>query len=107
VQSAIKVVRIEDFTGEELVSASDARSSFDIAFVFSTKYQAPNSFLDGSLLWRQWKTRFFGYHEDMTPAAAASVLGGSLVYSEQRQGQWVGIVLVEGVHEARERPPVD
>jgi len=105
VQSAIKVVRIEDFTGEQLVSASDARSSFDIALVFSTKYQAPHSFLDGSRLWRQWKTRFFGYHEDMTPTAAASVLGGSLVYSEQRTGQWVGVVLVEGIHEARTRSP--
>jgi len=107
VQSAIKVVRIEDFTGEQLVSAADARSSFDVALVFSTKYQAPSSFLDGSRLWRQWKTRFFGYHEDMTPAAAASVLGGSLVYKEQRKGQWVGVVLVEGVQEARVHSPFD
>jgi 4-amino-4-deoxy-L-arabinose transferase-like glycosyltransferase len=107
VQSAIKVVRIEDFTGEQLLAASDARSSFDIALVFSTKYQPPSSFLDGSRLWRQWKTRFFGYHEDMTPAAAASVLGGSLVYKEQRKGQWVGVVLVEGVQEARVRSPLD
>ena len=105
VQNAMKVVRIEDFTGEELVSASDARSSFDIAFVFSTKYKPPNSFLEGSLVWRRWKTRFFGYHEDMTPSAAASVLGGNLVYSEHRKGQWVGIILVEGIQEARDYSP--
>jgi hypothetical protein len=103
----MKVVRIEDFTGEELVSASDARSSFDIAFVFSTKYKPPNSFLEGSLVWRRWKTRFFGYHEDMTPAAAASVLGGTLIYRKERRGQWVGVVLIEGIHEARARPPSD
>jgi len=101
VKSAIKVVRIEDFTQEQLLSAADMRSSFEVALVFSTKYRAPNSFLEGSALWRQWKTRFFGYHEDMTPTAAASVLGGNLVYSEQRKGQWVGIIQVEGIQEAR------
>jgi hypothetical protein len=105
VESAVKVVRIEDFTEEQLMSAADMRSSFDIALVFSTKYQPPSSFLDGSALWRQWKTRFFGYHEDMTPSAAASVLGGNLVYSEHRKGQWVGIILVEGIQEARVYSP--
>jgi 4-amino-4-deoxy-L-arabinose transferase-like glycosyltransferase len=107
VESAIQVVRIEDFTEEQLMSAADLRSSFDIALVFSTKYQPPSSFLDGCALWRQWKTRFFGYHEDMTPSAAASVLGGNLVYSEHRKGQWVGIILVEGIQEARVHSPAD
>lgn len=101
VRNPIKVVRIEDFTPEQLLSAADARSSFDLALVFSTKYQAPKSLLDRSGLWREWKTRFFGYHEDMTPTAAASVLGGPLVYSEQRNGQWVGVILEEGIQEAR------
>ena len=107
VHRAIKVVRIEDFAPEQLMSAADARSSFDIALVFSTKYRAPKSFLDGSTLWRTWKTRFFGYHEDLTPSAAASVLGGTLVYSEQRTGQWAGIIVVEGIEEARVHSPAD
>ena len=107
VQSAIKVVRIEDFTEEQLISAGELRSSFDIALVFSTKYQPPKSSFDGWAMWRRWKTRFFGYHEDMTPSAAASVLGGNLVYSEHRKGQWVGIILVEGIQEAQVHSPTD
>ncbi len=101
VRNAVKVVRIEDFTPEQLMSAADSRSSFDAALIFSTKYRPPHSSFDHFQLWREWKTRFFGFHEDLTPAAAATILGGSVVYEERRQGQWVGVIRVEGVEEAR------
>ena len=48
VQNAMRVVRIEDFTAEQLMSAADARPNFDVVFVFSTKYQAPSSLFAGS-----------------------------------------------------------
>ncbi len=107
VENPMKVVRIEDFTVEQLLSAADLRSSFDVALVFSTKYQPPHPLIDRWRFWRKWKTRYFGYHEDTTPEAAASVLGGSLVYVERLRGQWVGVIHVEGVREARARviPP--
>jgi hypothetical protein len=41
------------------------------------------------------KTRFFGFHRDLPPAAAAGVLGGHVVFSEQRQGQWVAVIEME------------
>jgi hypothetical protein len=95
------VLKIEDFTAEQLLSAADARSRFDVALVFSTKYQPPHSFFDRWRLWRQWKSRYFGYHVDLTPEAAASVLGGNLVYIERRRGQWVGVIKMEKIEEAR------
>jgi hypothetical protein len=101
VDRAFKVVRIDDFTAEQLLSAADARFPFDVALVFSTKYQAPHSIFDRWRRWREWKTRYFGYHIDLTPEAAASILGGSLVYVEHRRGQWVGIVDVPKIEEAQ------
>ena len=35
----MQVVRIEDFTAEQLLAAADERERFDMALVFSTKYQ--------------------------------------------------------------------
>ena len=101
VDRPFKVIRIDDFTAEQLLSASDARLPFDVALVFSTKYQPPHSIFDQWRRWREWKTRYFGYHVDLTPEVAASILGGTLAYVERRRGQWVGIIEVEKIEEAQ------
>ena len=72
----MRVFRIEDFTVEQLMAASDLRSNFDVALVFSTKYEPSHSWFDGWRTWQRWKTEFFGYHRDVPPAAAAQILGG-------------------------------
>lgn len=100
VPTPMQVVRIEDFSMAHVLSAADASSRFDVALVFSTKYQPQRSMLDRWRLWQEWKSRYFGYHLDLTPEATASVLGGNLVYVERRRGQWVGIVAMERVEEA-------
>src|SRR6185437_17170958 len=46
VKKPVQVVRIEDFTAEQLLSAADARDQYDVALVFSTKYQPPHSIFD-------------------------------------------------------------
>jgi hypothetical protein len=104
VQNPVKVVRIENFTAEQLMAAIDARSNFDLAFVFSTKYQPPRSLFDRWRVWQEWKTRFFGYHVDVSSGAAASILGGELVYEDERQGQWVGVIRLQRIEEAQLRP---
>lgn len=104
VQNPVKVVRIENFTAEQLMAASDARSNFDLVFVFSTKYQPPRSLFDRWRVWQEWKTRFFGYHVDLSSGAAASILGGELVYKDERQGQWVGVIRLQRIEEAQLRP---
>jgi 4-amino-4-deoxy-L-arabinose transferase-like glycosyltransferase len=101
----MRVVRIEHFAVEPLMAATDLRSQFDVALVFSTKYQAPHSRLEDWPTWVEWKTRFFGYHRDVPPAAAAQLLGGQLVYTESRHGQWVGVIEMERVMEARASAP--
>src|SRR5215831_4262980 len=42
----MQVVRIEDFSLEQVLSAADFRSHFDVAFVFSTKYEPRHPLLD-------------------------------------------------------------
>jgi hypothetical protein len=84
------VVQIEDFTAGHLLPA--AYEQVDVALIFSTKYQPPPNLFDRWQLWQEWKTRYFGFHHDVNPEAAADLLGGKLVYVEHRRGQWVGII---------------
>jgi 4-amino-4-deoxy-L-arabinose transferase-like glycosyltransferase len=95
----LRVVRIEDFSLEEILSAADVRDSYDVALIFSTKYEpAPT-------LWDRWrafsekrtalKSRLFGFHRDLPPVAAAQILGGRIEFSEQRQGQWIAVIEME------------
>ena len=94
------VVRIEDFTVEQLMSASQLRPRFDLALVFSTKYIPAHPWFEHWIQWQQWKAEFFGYHRDVPPAAAAQILGGDLVYADKRDGQWVGVIEMERLENA-------
>jgi hypothetical protein len=96
----VQVVQIEDFSLEEVLSAADFRSHFEVALVFSTKYEPAHPLLDRwnasvGETWTGLKRRFFGYHRDLPPAAAAQILGGKIVFSEERKGQWVGVIEME------------
>ncbi len=91
----MRVLQIEDFTVEQLLSADDVRSDFDVVLVFSIKYEPPHSMLENWQAWQRIKAEYFGYHRDVPPAAAARLLGGQLVYGEFRQGQWVGIIEIK------------
>jgi hypothetical protein len=97
----MQVLRIEDFTAEQLFAASDLHSQFDLALVFSTKYEPPHPLFERWTTWQRWKTEFFGYHRDVPPAAAAQILGGQLVYEDHRPGQWVAVIEIAQIEEAR------
>ena len=101
----VQVVRIEDFSLEEVLSAADFRSHYEVALVFSTKYDPPRPLLDRLRIgrwnpnrwktWEDWKRRFFGYHRDLPPAAIAQILDGHIVFSEERKGEWVAVIGME------------
>jgi 4-amino-4-deoxy-L-arabinose transferase-like glycosyltransferase len=99
----MRVFRIEDFTVEQLIAASHVGSNFDVALVFSTKYEPPHPWFGRWRKWQQWKTEFFGYHRDLPPAAAAQILGGRLVYNDILRDQWVAIIAIEQIEVAQSR----
>jgi hypothetical protein len=105
----MQVVQIEDFSLEQVLSAAEFRehpsSRIDVALVFSTKYDPPPPWIVRSTvlrwspsLWNRWqdlKRRFFGYHRDLPPEAAARILGGKTVFREDRKGQWIAVIALE------------
>jgi Dolichyl-phosphate-mannose-protein mannosyltransferase len=91
----VQVVRIEDFSLEQVLSAAEFGDHFAVALVFSTKYEPRYRLLDGWNRWTEWKRRFFGFHRDLPPAAAARILGGRVIFSQERAGQWVAVIEIQ------------
>jgi hypothetical protein len=100
----MRVVRIEDFSLDEVLSAADFRSNYQVALIFSTKYEPRPAPWDRWKTWTQLKTRFFGFHRDVPPAAVAQILGGHIVFSEARLGQWIAVIEMEQIVEANYHP---
>jgi hypothetical protein len=48
----MRVVRIEDFSAEQVMSAAEMPSNFDVALIFSTKYEPQHPLL---ARWRRWQ----------------------------------------------------
>ncbi len=91
----MRVVQIEDFSADEVLSAAEWRSNFDVALVFSTKYEPAHPLLDRWQTWADLKSRFFGFHRDLPPGAIAQILGGHIVFSEPRPGLWAAVIELE------------
>jgi hypothetical protein len=91
----MQVVRIEDFSLDEVLSAAEFRSHFEVALVFSTKYEPAHPLLERFAKWNELKRKFFGFHRDLPPEAAARILGGRVVFPEERKGQWVAVIEME------------
>ncbi len=103
----MQVVRIEDFSLEQVLSAADFRSHFEVALVFSTKYEPADPLLDRWAKWNNLKRRFFGFHRDLPAEAAARILGGHVVFSEERKGQWVAVIEMEPMQQMEDARAVD
>jgi len=91
----MRVVRIEDFSLEQILSAAELRSNYGAALIFSTKYEPGRAPWDHWRIWTELKSRFFGFHRDLPPGAVAEILGGRVVFSEQRQGQRIAVIEME------------
>jgi hypothetical protein len=97
------VARLRDFTVEEIMRARQMRGQYQVAYLFSTKYEAATWFRPR--FWEKLNRRFFDYHQDISPEAAAELLGGRLVFFASEKAEWVAIVEIDPEGQvARARP---
>jgi Dolichyl-phosphate-mannose-protein mannosyltransferase len=99
VPQAVAIVRIEDFSAAQILAAADARSSYRAALVFSTKFE-PRHLLRVPG-WERLQERFFGYHRDLPPELIAQMLGAHIVFKQRLGQQWVAVLEVETIENAR------
>ena len=103
VSQPVRILRIENFSFEQLQSAAQVRGQYEVALVFSTKEEP--RLLFNFHWWERLQERYFGYHRDLRPAEAAQVLGGRLVYQQHRGSQWVGIIALDVIENAAGEAP--
>jgi 4-amino-4-deoxy-L-arabinose transferase-like glycosyltransferase len=103
VKQPVTVVRIDNFTLEQITLAAQAKEQYDIALLFSTKLEPAHPLLDAVPWWRRIHERFFDYHRDLPPDIAAHILGGQVMFEAHRNGQWIAIVEFPRIFNARER----
>jgi 4-amino-4-deoxy-L-arabinose transferase-like glycosyltransferase len=104
IRQPISVVRINDFSYEQLQLARLASGQFDVALLFSTKQQPSASLLDRWPWWERVSSKYFGFHRDLPPGIAAEMLGGRVTWERKRGQQWIAIVSFDRVENASVLP---
>ena len=100
VKAPLSVARVEDFSPLEMERAARATDQFDIALLFSTKWEPPHPLFEGPFFGQVLQERYFDYHQDMSPPRAAELLGGRVVRYWNRNNEWVAIIAVEKIEDA-------
>jgi hypothetical protein len=95
INQPFRVARIEDFSVSQIDVAAGVRDRFDVALVFSTKYQPPHVLFENWDAWQRIKEKFFGYHRDLSPEDIAKCIGGTIAYRKDWNGQWIAVIAVE------------
>ena len=100
VKQPLDVVRLENFSPLYIAQAAQATDQFDVAYLFTTKWEPPHPFLADVFLGKRLQERFFDYHEDMLPQRAANILGGRTVTYLNRNNEWVALISIEKIENA-------
>ena len=106
VKTAVPVVEIGNFSAEEIGKAMRLPENYGAVLVFSTKYDPPRLLMSLGRTNEQFDTRYFDFHRDLPPGLIARVLGGQVIWGEQKKGQWVALIRMKarsGPTEARMR----
>lgn len=99
VNASLPVLPLENFSAPQVFAAARDTSTFDLAYVFSTKYEAP---AQSALLrwWERLQEPVFDYHRDLPPEVIARAFRGRIVWQKERKGQWAAIIVVERAENA-------
>jgi hypothetical protein len=92
VKKPLAVVTVANFSLSEIEKAAASPQDFSVGFAFSTKFDPPRLMLDLGARNEALDTRFFDFHRDLAPGAIAHLLGGRIVWRDDRQGEWAAVL---------------
>jgi hypothetical protein len=81
------------------------RQAYDIAFVFSTKYDPAANPLSRFEWWNRLQVRYFDYHRDLSPELIASMLRGKIVWQRSDGAEWAAIIELDAIRNAKVKSP--
>lgn len=97
----MKAVAIEDFTLPQVQKAAAEPGRYDTAIVFTTHFVTPSfrSYLMSHPDTR--RGREFAATRDLSPTEIAAILGGRIVWQDDRNGEWAAVLRFDRSYDAR------
>jgi hypothetical protein len=100
VKQPLSVVRIDNFSPLNIERAAQATEQFDVAYLFTTKWEPPHPLLQSLFFRKALQERFFDYHQDLSPERAADILGGRTVEYLNRNNEWIALISIDKIENA-------
>jgi hypothetical protein len=101
VSKPLTVVRIDSFSGDNMLKAAQQRQAIDAIFVFSTKYDPAVNPMNRLAWWNRLQARYFDYHHDLSPELIASMLRGRIVWRRSDGAEWAAIIELDAIRNAK------
>ncbi len=101
VDHPMKAISIEDFTLPQIRKAAQEPGRYDTAIVFTSHFVTPSfrTYLMDHPNTR--RGREFAASRDLTPAEIAALLGGEIVWQDDRGGEWAAVLRFHRSYDAR------
>jgi 4-amino-4-deoxy-L-arabinose transferase-like glycosyltransferase len=97
---AVKTVAIQNFAIEEIQKAAADPGSYDVALVFSTKWEPPANRINLGRQNESADAKYFDFHRDLSAGEVAAILHGDVVWQDRRKGEWAAVIHFPRVVEA-------
>ena len=101
VSRPLTVVRAENFSLEEMTKAQQQADQIDVIVAFSTKYEPARALFQRIPGYTRIQTRYFDFHQDLPAKAIASLMGGRIVWHRETPGEWIAVIEIEKIRNAR------
>ena len=105
VSTPIPVMRVENFSAEQMLAVRNTPLSYEAALVFSTKYEPLSGYFIRLSRWDDFLARYFDYHRDLPPDVIAGMLGGRVVWTNRIGGEWAAVITFDRPVNARNQAP--
>jgi 4-amino-4-deoxy-L-arabinose transferase-like glycosyltransferase len=96
----LKTTAIQNFSMEEVQKAAADPGSYDVAFIFSTKWAPSLNQVNLGRRNESADTKYFDFHRDLSPAEVAALLHGEVVWQAHRRGEWAAVLHFPRIVEA-------
>jgi 4-amino-4-deoxy-L-arabinose transferase-like glycosyltransferase len=96
----VKTVPIQNFAMDEIQKAAADPGSYDVALIFSTKWEPPVNRINLGRQNESTDTKYFDFHRDLSAAEVAAILHGDVVWQDRRKGEWAAVIHFPRIVEA-------
>lgn len=105
VSRPMKAISIDDFTLPQIHKAAQEPGRYDTAIVFTSHFVTPSfrTYLMDHPNTRRGKE--FAATRDLTPGEIAALLGGEIVWQDDRDGEWAAVLRFHRSYDALLLPP--